>query len=337
MIHIESHSLSKRDSFPISPDQKIAVISDTHVAPLYAEPLANILDAELFTVPAGEASKTREMKQHLEDQLLERNYGRNTTIIAVGGGVVLDLVGFLASTYCRGVPYQSCPTTLLAMVDACYGGKTGVNTPHGKNLIGAFYSPEKILIDPTVLSSLPQRELHAAYAEIIKYACIDENFPRSELLANEPLLLIELSLQSKKHIVTQDPYDQTGLRASLNFGHTLAHALESLSSYDGLHGEAVAIGICFALDLSEELCRLPKSASQEIKTLLHRFALPTQIPLEFSPEQILEKLHYDKKKSQKEVSFVLLSDIGKPRVVALSDSIILDHLKAVQMCGINHP
>lgn len=308
--------------------RKLALFAHEGTASLYAQPLQERLQAPLFTFPAGEEHKTRRTKETLEDALLERGFGRNSLFIAVGGGVVLDLVGFIAATFCRGVPYFSCPTTLLAMVDACYGGKTGVNTPHGKNLIGSFHPAEEIWIDPLTLETLPKRELNSAYAEIVKYGLIDPDFPLE--FPKERAVLILRCLEAKRKIVEADPQEKIGLRALLNFGHTLAHALESLSAYQGLHGEAVSIGICFALSLSEEVCGFPPAKLKKIRALLASYNLPTTIPPEFSSQELIKKLHFDKKKIGKEVSCVLLKEKDHyahiPFLTPVSDVLLERHI-----------
>ncbi|MDA9271809.1 3-dehydroquinate synthase, partial [bacterium] len=237
-------------------NKRLVIITDTNLVnslgiQLQQQLQQQGLQALLLACPAGEIHKTRETKQQLEDELLARQYGRDTCLIALGGGVVTDLVGFLAATYCRGLPVIYVPTTLLAMVDASIGGKTGVNTPHGKNLIGTFTQPQAVFMDINTLNTLPENEWHNGMAEMIKHSLIadatifkllQQNVEK--IIQRDAIFLIDMihaSCLIKKNIVEQDEQEQ-GLRQLLNFGHTIGHAIETIEHYRLSHGEAVAIG-----------------------------------------------------------------------------------------------
>jgi 3-dehydroquinate synthase len=303
------------------------VITDTNVGPLYAERLAEQLaervPCSLITIPAGEASKSREMKAFLEDELFTRGCGRDTLLIALGGGVITDLVGFVAATYCRGIPVIYIPTSLLAMVDASVGGKTGINTQFGKNMLGTFTEPRAIFIDTALLKTLPDQEYLHAFAEIIKHALIadadyfdlialniDKIKTRDETIL---LTLIKQSCAIKSDIVARDAREAAA-RESLNFGHTIAHALEVLSDYAIHHGHAVAIGILMESMLSHQLGLLSKQDLECIHALLQALNLPLTYPFEIAEEALLQALILDKKTRQRKPRFVLLERIGKVHV-----------------------
>lgn len=280
------------------------------------------IEIELLTFPPGEQHKTRMTKEKLENELLERSYGRDTCLIAIGGGVVTDMVGYVAATYCRGIPFIAIPTTLLGMVDASIGGKTGVNTPHGKNMVGCLYQPKKVFIDPEVLHTLPQQELKNGAVEMIKHAIIDSsaNFLFLEthtksLLARDLSLLEEAiahSCRIKKTIVEQDEREQ-GKRHLLNFGHTIGHAIELQCNFSITHGEAVAIGILAESYLSLLLGFLTAKNFKKIWDLLICYELPLQLPAECSDlNMLLKTMERDKKSLQSQPRFVLIEDIGLP-------------------------
>jgi len=257
-----------------------------------------------IVVPPGESSKTREWKARIEDQMLEAGFGRDCQIIAFGGGVINDLAGFVAATYCRGVAWIAIPTTLLAMVDASIGGKVAVNAPLGKNMIGAFHPPEEVIVDFNLLKSLPEREWKNGVAEIIKYGLIKDP---SLLEAPRSLKAIKRSIAIKKEIVAADPKEK-GLRRILNFGHTVGHALEQLSDYQLSHGEAVAMGMRVATRMSG----LRKEEIARVEACLDREGFE-EIPLS---EKILEVIKLDKKARNGLPRFVLLEEIGKVRSFA---------------------
>ncbi len=310
-IVIESGLLDHLDTKYLT--KRCAIICDDIVAALYAEMLMRQLGGEILlcTFPYGESSKTRRTKELIEDQMLDRGFGRESSIIGLGGGVATDIAGFVASTYCRGIPYVSIPTTLLGMCDAGLGGKTGVNVPQGKNMIGTFYQPKAIYIDPSTLKSLPLKEKRCGAAEMIKHGMIaDSNYfaylqNNHKRLFQEPYLTeaISESVRIKKEIVLADEREVTGRRSTLNFGHTVAHALEKLSHYTLSHGEAVAIGI-----LAES--KMSGMDTGAIKDLLLAFELPIQPSFSVSPEQLYDAMKHDKKAVNGVPYFVKLEAIG---------------------------
>lgn len=289
---------------------KYALITDHIVEEIYGKSLLHHLklqgyDIQIFSFPAGESSKTRATKEQLEDSLLSQGYGRDTTLLALGGGVVTDLGGFLASTFCRGVDLILIPTTLLAMVDAAIGGKTGANTELGKNMIGTFYFPRSLIIHPGFLKTLPEEEWFNGKVEMLKAGLIADRefFQEFEKIPLEKA--ITRAIEIKRRIIAQDPQEK-GLRRILNCGHTIGHALETLSQYTISHGRAVATGIVLESRMAYEMGLLQKESLEQIE---ERFP-PVSIP--FSPEEILEVLRTDKKASKGYPRFVLLQDIGTP-------------------------
>lgn len=309
------------------PERKTAVISDACVAQLYGAEIVQKLSSphtaiKLFTFPAGEASKTREVLHSLQDQLLDWKIDRQTLLIALGGGVTTDLVGFLASTTLRGLPYLSIPTSLLAMVDAAIGGKTGVNTVHGKNLIGCFYPPQAIYIDPYFLKTLPTEELREGTAEMLKHGLIADaayfhhlHKQADKILNKDATSLIGAILPScriKAHIVSQDEHETKGLRHTLNFGHTVAHALEKVSDYTLSHGKAVGIGLLVEARLSHLLGHLSSEELQTIESALAVYGFKASIPETLASDIILDSMLYDKKREKEELRCILLQKIGLP-------------------------
>jgi 3-dehydroquinate synthase len=307
-------------------NRQLVMIADLQVVSSIAESWVAWLNQRgipvtLLTFPPGERSKTREMKAHLEDQLFEHRCGKQTVLIAVGGGVTTDLVGYLASTFCRGIPFISIPTSLLAMVDAAIGGKTAVNTPYGKNLIGSFYPPSHLLLDTALLSSLPEREWKNGIAEVIKYALIDSPSlfeyllsHHSEWKTHDPLFLqtiIEKSVQIKKTVVKAD-YQETGYRRILNFGHTVAHAVEQTSDYAISHGEAVSQGMRVESFLSYRLGYLDQKVYDLILQLLDLYNFTISPYLQLTAGRLIEAMQFDKKSQGGKPRFVLLNAVGSP-------------------------
>lgn len=303
---------------------RFAILTDDQVAPLYGEPLRKALsnaglETELFFFPHGEQHKTRATKEHLEDQLFEKRWGRDTCVIALGGGVVTDLAGYLAATYCRGIPLVMIPTTLLGMVDASIGGKTGINVPAGKNMLGCFYPPKKVIIDLSTLQTLPKKELANGFVEIIKHGLIADSNLFEFLEKNSPSLLalekpfiekaIFESCRIKKEIVEQDEKEQ-GKRHLLNFGHTVGHALEHLTHYTLPHGEAVAIGLCVESYLSLQQETLNQEAFDRLFHILIQYGLPFKLPSRFSIDALMEAMILDKKSRKGQPRFVMLEAIG---------------------------
>lgn len=307
--------------------QRCVVITDRNVAPHYSEAAADSLrsagfDPALVTVPAGETAKSLKVVASCYDQLAAHRLERKSFVVALGGGVVGDLAGFVAATYLRGVDFVQVPTTLLAQVDSSVGGKVGVNLKSGKNLVGAFYQPRFVLCDLDTLDTLPVREYRAGLAEIIKYGIIHdvELFKRLEqvmpkLLQREPDTLssvVARCCQIKAGVVGQDE-TESGLRAILNFGHTLGHALEAVCGYGKLlHGEAIAVGQVFAARLSADLLGFPRRDVERIAALFEKAELPTHIQL--SPaqrEKVFETMRLDKKVTDGVIKFVLVNKIGQ--------------------------
>lgn len=300
------------------------VVTNETIAPLYLDAVLARLEGKkvsVVTLPDGEQYKTLEYLNHIFDRLLEDNHSRSTTLIALGGGVVGDMTGFAAASYQRGVPFIQLPTTLLSMVDSSVGGKTGVNHALGKNMIGAFYQPQCVIIDTDTLKSLPAREYAAGLAEVLKYGLIAD-VPFYEwleanweaLLARDGELLAEAILRScenKAKVVAEDERE-SGRRAILNLGHTFGHAIETATGYGSwLHGEAVAAGMVIATRLSADLGWLPRAEVERLTRLLERAALPVAPPADMSPEQFLTLMARDKKVLDGRLRLVLLSGIGE--------------------------
>lgn len=329
--------------------KKWIIITDHTVQSHYAGPLQTLLhEASIPTTvlafPAGEAMKTRQTKASLEDSMLNQHFGKETGIIALGGGVVTDLAGFLAATYMRGIPCVYYPTTLLAMVDASLGGKTALNTPHGKNLIGCFCQPQAVFINPNTLNTLSSQQLRQGFAEMIKHGLIASKAHFNALYANhtalkakDPTLLgqmITQSIEIKKRFVVQDPLDQH-LRQVLNFGHTMGHAIETCSQYTIAHGDAVAIGMMMEATLSYQRGLLTQVQCQRIKHCLRCYDLPTE-----APQNLLQSDHWfcvlrrDKKSRQGDVTCVLLCDIGQYYQHNHQYSVVLDKRECVDHVNI---
>ncbi len=319
-----------------APKRKIFIITDEHVA----EPHAAIVQASVrehaaqvmtYVLPAGEKTKSFTFLQQTIEWMIENGANRQSLIIAIGGGVVGDLAGFCASSLLRGVDFIQIPTTLLAQVDSSVGGKTGINSASGKNLIGAFYQPKVVVIDLDTLATLPEREIKAGYAEILKYGLLgDVRFFEwlenngAKLCAKDPEALayaIETSCKMKAEIVRQDEREETGLRALLNLGHTFAHALETSCEYDGrlLHGEAVGIGLVLAGRLSEKLGYLQSAEASRIQTHLSSLKMMTEIrdikpPVNANADQLLALMQKDKKATADGLNFVVLQTTGRARL-----------------------
>lgn len=305
--------------------KKLAVITDSTVEKLYAEPIAvklkeNGYEVNVFSFPAGEKSKTRQTKEIIEDAMLAKEYRRDCGIIAVGGGVVTDLAGFVAGTYGRGVPFVNYATTLLAAADASVGGKTAVDTPLATNLIGLFNQPQKVYLDISTWKTLPARQLSSGMAETIKHACLatgGEFFDfleqhMDELLALDPELcehMAEENCSIKYHVVMKDE-KESGLREVLNLGHTVGRAIETVSDYRLLHGEAVSIGLVAQLHLSQKMGYVTGEQVERVVKLLKRAGLPVEIPEYIDREMLVKKLYTDKKVKNGQLRFVLQKGIG---------------------------
>jgi 3-dehydroquinate synthase len=326
---------------------RYAVVSDSNVAPHYADALVQSLEplggTTLHVVPAGETHKTREQWARLTDELLDAGCGRDTTTIALGGGVVGDLAGFVAATFMRGVPVVQCPTSLLAMIDASIGGKTGVDTPAGKNLVGAFHPPAVVLADVDTLRTLPDSHRRAGLAEAIKHGVVADAgyFERigadlPSLLAGDPAATLDLvtrSVEIKSEVVTSDTHEH-GRRKILNFGHTLGHAVEQVSGFALLHGEAIAIGMVLEATLAERMGVAGRGTSSAIERVLTRAGLPTRVPASLADDEILRATKLDKKARAGAVEYALPSGIGamagadRGWAVPVDDALVMEVLEA---------
>jgi 3-dehydroquinate synthase len=338
---------------PLLAAPRAIIVSDDNVAPLYGARLAASLEkagvrVAAVTVPPGEGSKDFAAFAELINRLLDHRADRKTTLVALGGGVVGDLAGFAAAVLLRGVDFIQVPTTLLAQVDSSVGGKTGINTRHGKNLVGAFYQPRLVLADTDVLDTLPRRELLAGYAEVAKYGLIDQPDFFDWCEANGAALLagdrarriqaIEQSCLAKARIVAADERETTDLRALLNLGHTFGHALEAETGFghDLLHGEAVGTGMAMAFDLSAELGLCPRHDADRVRRHLGAVGLPVRLRSiggdnrrRWQAERLIEHMRGDKKAEAGKLTFVLVRGIGKAFVSRDVDertlAALLDH------------
>ncbi len=313
---------------------KCALITDETVYSLYGGDLVKNLESvgyrvSVHVVPAGEASKSLSHVELLCREMTQARHDRQSFVVALGGGVVGDLAGFVASVFYRGVPFVQIPTTIVSLVDSSVGGKTGVNLAEGKNLVGAFHQPRLVLADPGTLSTLAPREYREGYAEVIKHAVIRDAEMLSELEALDPenkqppASLIARNIAIKARVVEEDEQERSGTRALLNFGHTIGHGIEASVPYGSLlHGEAISLGIVAALRLSKQFAGLSEPSVQRVVDLLQKFELPVQLPEAVSTQTVLEKLQRDKKFSAGQIQFILLKELGSAFVsseVAQSD------------------
>jgi 3-dehydroquinate synthase len=326
-IHVGENLLHEPEYlFTSIKGKQVMLVSNDTIAPIYLEKIKTILSAyqcDAVILPDGEQFKTWEQLQTIFTALITHHHERSTTLIALGGGVIGDMTGFAAAVYLRGVNFIQMPTSLLAQVDASVGGKTAVNHPMGTNLLGAFYQPKTVFIELATLNTLPDRELRAGLAEVIKHALIADAEFFTWLEGNMPALLVRdmTALQHavvrcceiKAKIVAADEREQ-GIRAWLNLGHTFAHAIEQATHYEWLHGEAVAAGMVQAALLSRELGYLFPDVVERIIALIQAAGLPTKMP-EFSAETYINYMQHDKKNKNGEITFILLRDIGQAVIV----------------------
>ena len=314
--------------------RRAAVISDETVAALHAEKLVAALESAgfrptLHTVPAGEASKSMACAEQVCREMVRAGHDRKSFVIALGGGVVGDLAGFVAAIFFRGLPFVQIPTTIVSQVDSSVGGKTGVNVAEGKNLLGAFHQPRLVIVDPETLRTLPGREFREGFAEAIKHAAIRDAAMLDDLAALDPAnrevpaVLIARNIAIKARIVEADEHETLGIRALLNFGHTIGHGIEAAVPYgELLHGEAIALGMRAALFLSERRAGLDPAASRKIIDLLEKFGLPLVLPESISTDTVMTRRATDKKFAAGAIRFVVLDAPGSARVtgdVTLND------------------
>jgi len=329
-IYIAAGLLARNDLFPAHiQGRQVMVVTNETVGPLYLEAVAErlqVYQCESLILPDGEQYKNLAELNKIFDALLTRRFARDCTLVALGGGVIGDMTGFAAACYQRGVPFIQVPTTLLAMVDSSVGGKTGINHPQGKNMIGAFHQPRAVLIDTDTLATLDDRQLRAGIAEVIKYGLIrDEAFFSwldaniEELLGRDPAALayaIERSCLNKAEVVAADEREG-GVRALLNLGHTFGHAIEAALGYrDWLHGEAVAAGMCMAARLSRRMGWLDVETLARIEGLIKRAELPLYAPPRLGAAALREFMAVDKKVKAGQVRLVLLRSIGEALMTA---------------------
>jgi 3-dehydroquinate synthase len=349
-VHVERGCVRRLDELlgGVVEAAAFAVIADDRVASLHGSAATEALArtgvrTQLLSFPAGEGSKTRETWASLTDALLSLGIGRDGCIIALGGGVTGDLAGFVAATYLRGVPLVQVPTSLLGMIDASIGGKTGVDAPSGKNLIGAFYPPRLVVVDPDVLHTLPDAQLRAGLAEAVKHGAIADpaylaSLPGTAdaLLAREPDVLeraVRRSLAIKAAIVSDDPRE-CGRRAILNFGHTIAHAIERITDYAIPHGFAVAMGMVAEARIGETIGLTEPGTADALRRTLIALGLPAEIPGEVPVVALVDATKSDKKARAAQVRYALLTRLGEPAraadgswTIALDDADVRDVLE----------
>jgi 3-dehydroquinate synthase len=300
------------------------IIASFHLEKILASLQTSGFEPTSIVLPAGEEHKNLETVSRLWRSFLENKLDRKSTVIALGGGVIGDMAGFAASTYMRGVNWVGIPTTLLSMVDASLGGKTGFDLPEGKNLIGSFHSPKLVLADPQLLQTLPEREIRSGMAEVVKHGIISD--PELFALCSRGLDWVKLHLEEivkramavKIKIIEEDPYEK-GFRAALNLGHTIGHAVELVSKFELRHGEAIAIGMVIEAKYAERIGLAEKGLSTVILKVLNELRLPVQIPKALSREEIIRAMRVDKKKDSQVIRFALPIEIGKVELVKVAD------------------
>lgn len=316
--------------------KSVAVVTDSTVGPLYADTaLGTLRDAGLepvlITVPAGEASKSMEQVTAICREMLRAGLDRKSFLIALGGGVIGDLAGFAAAIFQRGIPCVQIPTTIVSQVDSSVGGKTGVNTPEGKNLIGAFHQPQLVIADVETLSTLPDREFNEGFAEIIKHAAIrDESLltlvEQRDTIKDNLIELVSRNVVIKAAVVEEDERETSGTRALLNFGHTIGHGIESAGGYGRfLHGEAISLGLVAAIRLSVAKSALTEVEGERLIQSLKTYELPTELAADLEEEAILNAMQRDKKFEAGQIRFVLLDKLGNAFV---SEDVTTEEIKS---------
>ena len=312
-------------------DSHAVIVTDTNVDDLYSEAVAQQLveagsEVDILAIEAGEPSKSADVAAELWEQMLEQGTDRKSVVVAVGGGVVGDLAGFVAATFARGLRFVQVPTTLLAQVDSSVGGKVGINLSGGKNMVGAFWQPRGVVIDVDTLDTLPEREYRAGLAEVVKYGVIQDAEFFAFLEANVALItdrdrptltrIIERCCRLKADVVEQDEREETGVRAILNYGHTFCHALETATGYEQLlHGEGVAIGMLCAARLAQRMDRVDAAFTERLGDLLAAVKLPLAVP-EVDHDELVELMYRDKKVDRGKLRFVLPTRMGHVECVS---------------------
>lgn len=304
--------------------QNPIVVTDENVATFHLEKIKSIFNAKSVIVPAGEEHKNLETISFLWKSFLENGLDRKSTVIALGGGVIGDMAGFAASTYMRGIDWIAIPTTLLSMVDASLGGKTGFDLPEGKNLIGSFYPPKLVLADPSLLLTLPERELISGMAEVVKHGIISD--PELFAICNHGMdwaksnleEIVKRAMAVKIKVIEEDPYEK-GIRAKLNLGHTVGHAVELASKFKLRHGEAIAIGMAVEAEYAARVGLTSRNTVEAIESTLSNLGLPIQIPEEMPREEIIRAMRVDKKKNAASIRFALPVEIGDVKLVEVTD------------------
>jgi 3-dehydroquinate synthase len=342
-IHIGSQLLDQADLYKKHIKGTFtAVITNETVAPLYADRVVKTLEGtgqkvKLIVLPDGEAFKTWEVLQKIFDGLLENSADRKTTLVALGGGVIGDMTGFAAACYMRGIRFIQVPTTLLSQVDSSVGGKTGINHPLGKNMVGAFHQPQAVIADLDTLKTLPPEELAAGLAEVIKHGAIADSEFLSWIEKNQDALnncdpvamefAVRRSCEIKSQVVAQDE-KEGGIRAILNFGHTFGHAIEAGMGYGSwLHGQAVGCGMVMAADLSVRVGLLSDADASRLKKIIQALHLPTQPP-KLGVNRFMELMSVDKKAEGGEVRYILLNGLGQAKIQTVDDDLVIQTLIA---------
>ncbi len=323
-------------------DGPFVVVTDDTVGPLHADKVKGA--TAVIQVPTGERFKTLDTIRTIYDELFENGLDRKGTLVALGGGVVGDMVGFAAATFMRGIDFVQCPTTVLSMVDASVGGKTGVDMPQGKNLVGAFKQPTAVFADMDSLKTLPQVEISSGFAEIVKHGLINDpdlfqSFEADswQLALDNPSTIIDTlqtiiarAIQVKIDVVQEDPYEK-GRRATLNYGHTFGHAIEQVTQFEVRHGEGVAMGMVAAANMSARLGYCDETLQGRIEAVLEKVNLPTRIPAHLDPELLYEVMHKDKKTAVGKVRFILIRDVGDVFLQGgVPDTAVFESIRAVQ-------
>lgn len=339
-IKVQRNSLAQGGAWikTIWQKQKVALITDSTVNQIYTQQVRESLEHNGFqttvmAIPSGEASKSLEMAEFLYSKLAQNHFTKSDGVVALGGGVIGDLAGFVAATYMRGIHFLQIPTSLLAQVDSSIGGKTAVNTTAAKNLIGAFYQPDGVLIDPDVLDTLPQSRLKEGVAEIVKAAAITdvqlwqllESLKDINELKQRAEEVIIPALKVKQQVVEEDEFDQNQ-RLILNFGHTIGHAIEKTAGYGVIsHGESVAIGMVKMTQHAEKIGLTAKNTTQKLQQMLNKFDLPLTFA-DFDPIQIKEAIIHDKKVRDDQLKIILLEKLGQAKIVSVSLDTIEEYL-----------